>query len=139
MTAELVVPVKVRHFYKPSGRLIATVVAVTMGNQVAVGIARCNKKDRPSKKIGRKLAETRLVRGLFPQTHVDQLVASVNAEQNLFKVMTQAQFDKLCATNPFNQWGCPFGAYDDQVAALRKKPVKKGKKATKKTTTKKRK
>jgi hypothetical protein len=128
MTAELVIPLTVRHFHKPSGRLIATVVAAVVGeDRIAVGIARCNKLDRPSRKVGRELAVSRLTRGLgLGDQH--PTLTTFDKDKNLFRVMTETEFQKLLADNPFNKWACPFGAYTDDVKALRKKPKKTTKK-----------
>jgi hypothetical protein len=136
MTVELVIPLTVRHFHKPSGRLIATVVATEVANgRIAVGIARCNRLDRPSRKVGRDLAATRLQRGLGFDPNALPGMADFDREKNLFLFMSQSEFDKLIADNPFNKWACPFGVYDDELQALQPKP----KKVAKKKATKKRK
>jgi hypothetical protein len=128
MSPELVVPVTIRHFHKPSGRLIATVVAAQVGNnRVAVGIARCHKNDRGSRHRGRQLASTRLTRGLglADATASNGLnLADYDKSHNLFKIMTNEEFNKLVKENPFNKWGCPFGTMDEDVARLTKKPKK---------------
>lgn len=137
MTAELVVPILLRHFHKKNGRLIATVVAVKVANNnVAVGIARCNKHDRASRAKGRALAAARVARGLgFRGYNSEESLATPSLvryerDKNLFKVMSQHEFEELVATNPFNKWGCPFGAYSDEVEALKPKKLKKAKKKT---------
>lgn len=135
---EFRVPLQIRHFHANSGRLVATVVATTLSNgAIAVGIARCNKKDRPSKKKGRDLASARLIRGLFSIGSYSDYVANLEATCNLFKIMTETQFKKLLESNPFAKWGCPFGVRNEDLTDFQKisKPTSR-KKVTKKTSKK---
>ncbi len=107
-----------RHFHRSSGRLIATIATVTWKDKIAVGIARCNKKDRPSKRKGREIATERLMNGLLGLSKHEQ-------EKNLFTVVTLAEFQKILQENPFNAWGCKFGASTEELKKLQKKPSRR--------------
>lgn len=129
MTLEI--PTTIRHFHKPSGRLIATVAALELTpDTVAVGIARCNKKDRPSRAVGRELAILRLLGGLgFQEDREDKVSITKESKLNLFKIMPKDEFDHLLKVNPFKDWGCPFGTSSESLKKLKKtKKTKKGKK-----------
>jgi hypothetical protein len=115
--AEIVLPVEVRHFHKKNkklkrnGRLLATITSADLGNdRFAVGIARCNKKDRPSRKFGRELASKRLMIGLgLLESSKTGETRGVLTSSKLFAVMTGDQLREMVKTNPFQTWHCPYG------------------------------
>src|SRR3989338_11179628 len=103
-------PIMYRHFHQANGALRATVAWTGLTNgQVALGIARCNKKDRPSKVKGRQIATTRLTSLLnaliSPSDYSDYLDL-----KNLTAVMPMEEFADLISENPFTKWGCKWGA-----------------------------
>jgi hypothetical protein len=119
----------IRHFHQGK-RLRASIYALPAASgKIAVGIARVNKNDVPSRDFGRELAQERCLRGLgLPGPYDDKISPSDfqklkedEARRSLFVLLTHDQFTTFITKKAPVQWGNPFGCDPKQYAQYKEK------------------